>query len=184
MLFFVSIPWISRMILCDVRTCVGCRMCEVACSSHHFGAVSPGWARIRVAKLEEIGIDFAVACLSCAEKPCLDCPTGALSVGARAVILLDAGLCNACETCVSACPIGAVGFCQGQPLICDLCDGDPACVRVCPSQALSFREDYREVPLAEYTPAHGHASQRRARLALAQGSSLRACWKNGDRIAP
>ena len=172
------------MIHCDVRTCVGCRMCEVACSSRHTGAVSPGLARIRVAKLEEVGIDFAVACLSCAEKPCLECPTGALSLGARGVILLDAGLCNACETCVDACPIGAVGFFQGRPLVCDLCDGDPACVRVCPSQALSFSEDYREVRLADYMPARGNPGQRRASLALAQGLPLRACWKNGERVAP
>jgi anaerobic carbon-monoxide dehydrogenase iron sulfur subunit len=172
------------MIDCDVRTCVGCRMCEVACSAHHFGAVSPGLARIRVAKLEEVGIDLAVVCLSCAEKPCLDCPTGALSLGAHGVIFLDAGLCNACETCVGACPIGAIGFFQGQPLLCDLCAGDPACVRICPSQALSYREDYREVPLAGYMPAHGNPGQRRARLALAHGLPLRACWKNGERVAP
>ncbi len=172
------------MIHCDVRTCVGCRMCEVVCASHHFGAVSPVLACIRVAKLEEIGIDFAVACVSCVERPCLDCPTGALSLGAHGAVLLDAGLCNGCETCVGACPIGAVGFYQGQPLICDLCDGDPACVGACPSQALSFREDYREVLLAEYLPARGNPGQRRAHLALARGLPLRGCWKNGERVAP
>ena len=48
------------MIECDVRICTGCRMCEVVCSSHHFGAVSPALTRIKVAKLEEIGLDLAV----------------------------------------------------------------------------------------------------------------------------
>ena len=71
------------MIHCDIRLCVGCRMCEVACSAGHFGAVSPALARIRVAKLDEIGIDLAIACFSCTEKPCLECPTEALSVGAH-----------------------------------------------------------------------------------------------------
>ena len=172
------------MLYCDVGICVGCRMCEVACSSHHFGAMSPRLARVRVAKLEEVGIDLAIACVSCAEKPCLVCPTGALSVGLQGVIVLDAGLCNSCETCVEACPIGAIGFFEGQPLICDLCDGNPACVTVCPSQALSFRDDYREVSLAAYMPAGGIPGQRRAVVALAQGAPLRARWKKGERVAP
>ena len=77
------------MIHCDIRLCVGCRMCEVSCSSNHFGAVSPALSRIRVAKLDEIGIDMAVACFSCVEKPCLACPTEALSVGTQGVVLLD-----------------------------------------------------------------------------------------------
>ena len=47
------------MIHCDIKLCVGCRMCEVACSSGHFGAVSPALARIRVAKMDETGIDLA-----------------------------------------------------------------------------------------------------------------------------
>ncbi len=172
------------MIHCDIRTCVGCRMCEVACSSHHFGAVSPGLARIRVAKLEELGIDLAVVCVSCAGKTCLACPTGALAVGTRGIIVLDTDLCNACETCVDSCPIGAIGFHEGLPLICDLCEGDPACVHVCPSRSLSFREDYREVPLDGHTPTGVKSSQKRAGLALAQGAPLRARWKNGERLAP
>ena len=64
-------------------------MCEVACSAFHFGAVSPAMARIRVAKLESIGIDTAIACMSCAEKPCLECPTEALSVGVNGKVVLD-----------------------------------------------------------------------------------------------
>ena len=36
-------------------------MCEVACSAGHFDGVSPALARIRVAKLDEIGIDLAIA---------------------------------------------------------------------------------------------------------------------------
>ncbi len=163
---------------------MGCRMCEVACSSFHFGAVSPGLARIRVAKLEETGLDLAVACLSCAEKPCLECPTDALSAGANGAILLDGELCNACKMCVEACPIGAIGFHQDRPLFCDLCDGDAACVRACPSGSLSFREDHREISLAEHMPSRRNPSQKRAGYALVQGVPLRAAWKNGERVEP
>lgn len=156
----------------------------MACSSFHFGAVSPGLARIRVAKLEEAGLDLAIACLSCAEKPCLECPTDALSAGANGAIFLEAGLCNACRACVEACPIGAIGFHQDRPLFCDLCDGSAACVRACPSGSLSFREDYRNIPLAEFCPSRGNPSQKRATYALAQGVPLRAAWKDGARVEP
>ena len=85
------------MIHCEVQLCVGCRMCEVACSSFHFGAVSPALSRIRVAKLEETGIDMAIACVNCLEKPCLECPSQALSVSVDRGILLESDLCDACE---------------------------------------------------------------------------------------
>lgn len=172
------------MIHCNIKTCVGCRMCEVACSSSHFGAVAPGLARIRVAKLEETGLDLAVACVSCVGKPCLECPTGALSARADGVITVEAELCNACRTCVDACPIGAVGFYQDRPLFCDLCHGDAACVRACPSGSLHFREDYREVSLTEFLSYQGYPGQKRAAYALFRGAPLRAAWKIGERVEP
>ena len=171
------------MIHCDVRTCVGCRTCEVACSSVHFGAVAPALSRIRVAKLEELGLDMAVACLSCLEKPCLECPTAGLSVGAQGAIVLNVELCNACGVCVEVCPIGAVGFYDSRPLFCDLCDGAISCVKVCPSQALSCPETPEEISLQAYLPSTGNPGERRARLALARGAPVRESWKNGARVA-
>jgi Fe-S-cluster-containing hydrogenase component 2 len=170
------------MIFCDVKICVGCRTCEVTCSSFHAGAVSPALARIRVAKLEELGLDMAVACASCLEKPCLECPTEALSVGERGEILLDGTLCNACKTCVDACPIGAVGFFDDLPLICDLCGGDISCVKACPSGALSYRADHRDLSLHAFMPSKGNPSERRAQCVRVQGEPIREGWKNGARV--
>ncbi len=168
------------MIHCDLVLCVGCRMCEVACGSFHFGAVSPALSRIRVAKLEDIGIDFAIACVSCVEKPCLECPTDALSVGPAGTIILDRDLCNACETCVEACPIGAVGFTGDEPLFCDLCGGDTTCIEVCPTGALRNREE--ETSLAHYLNAAGCASERRARYVEVLAQPLRQAWRAGVRV--
>ena len=157
-------------------------MCEVACSSYHFGAVSPALARIRVAKLEEAGIDMAVACVSCLEKPCLECPTEALTAGAAGEMLFDAEACNACGICVDACPIGAVGFYEDQPLFCDLCGGATPCVNVCPTNSLSYREDYRGESLRGFLQCAGSPSQRRAAYVRAQGEPVRASWVRGARI--
>lgn len=169
------------MIHCDIRLCVGCRMCEVACSAGHFGAVSPALARIRVAKLDEVGIDLAIACFSCMEKPCLECPTEALSVGPRGEVLLDADYCDACGLCAEACPVGAVGFYDNQPLFCDLCDGSPTCVEVCPSGALSFIEG-EEVSLSVFMNSEGTPGQKRAHFAAVQAQPLRQGWQEGRRV--
>ncbi len=170
------------MIHCDIKLCVGCRMCEVACSSFHASAVSPALSRIRVAKLEETGIDVAVACLSCAEKPCLECPTDALSVGEKGKVVLDDELCLACEECVEACPVGAVGFFEDLPLFCDLCDGELSCVKVCPSDALFYKEEDGEISLEAFLQSEGNPNQKRATYARQQGEPIRESWKNGGRV--
>jgi anaerobic carbon-monoxide dehydrogenase iron sulfur subunit len=169
------------MIDCDIRACVGCRACEVACSLEHFGAVSPALARIRVAKIENTGIDLAIACAGCVERHCLNCPGEALSVGSRGEILLDSALCNGCGICVEACPIGAVGWFRDHPLVCDLCCGRTVCIGACPSKALSLREEEDTSFPEPGTPAE-NAAERRAKYAQLKGRPLRESWKDGMRV--
>jgi Fe-S-cluster-containing hydrogenase component 2 len=169
------------MINCDVQLCVGCRMCEVACSLAHFGAVSPALSRIRVAKLEEIGIDLAIACVGCAEKPCLECSVDALSVGPSGQIVLEAEVCIGCEDCVIRCPIGAVGFYEGEPLFCDLCDGAPSCVDVCPTGALVNAADLAP-SLVPFMELSGTSARRRADYTSTVSQPVRESWLAGWRL--
>lgn len=146
-------------------------------------AISPALSRIRVAKMEEIGIDVAIACVGCAEKPCLECPTEALSVGEQGQICLDEELCTGCEECVTACPIGAVGFHDDQPLFCDLCGGTPACEMICPTQALVFDKD-AEPSLAEFSDVDGTPAQKRVSYARKKSEPVREKWLAGWRLGP
>jgi len=158
-------------------------MCEVACSDFHFGAVSPALSRIRVAKLEEIGIDVAITCVGCAEKPCLECPVEALTVGDLGQICLDEELCTGCEECVGTCPIGAIGYHEDQPLLCDLCGGTPACIQVCPTYALVF-DKALEPSLANYLEFDGTPAQRRVHYAHVESAPVREKWLAGWRLGP
>ena len=171
------------MISCDVQLCVGCRMCEVACSDFHFGAVSPVLSRIRVGKIEEIGIDLAITCVGCAEKPCLECPTDALAVGEHGQICLDEDACTGCEECVGACPIGAIGYFEDSPLFCDLCGGTPTCIDVCPTEALVLDKE-QEPSLAEFLEFEGTPTQRRVNYTKVKSEPVREKWLAGWRLGP
>lgn len=126
--------------------CVGCRLCEIACSKAGAGVINPELSRIRVLQFFPGPLDIPIVCHQCSDTPCIAaCPpkVSALSINkdTGAVIANEKCVGYKCSRCVKACPHkGAIVFhpLTGKLLLCDLCNGDPACVKVCPTAALSY----------------------------------------------
>ena len=142
-----------KRIVVNKDVCSGCRACEVACVAWHEGRFGTATSRIRVTKIEHLGVDHPHVCRLCRRAPCVAaCPTGALyrdealetavTGGTRrtGAVLLHADECIGCAACVDACPFGMAALHPetGLPLICDLCGGDPACVKRCATGAIVY----------------------------------------------
>lgn len=133
-----------KRILVREDLCSGCRACEVACVAQHEGAFGTAAARIRVAKVEHLGVDHPHVCRLCSNPPCVGaCPVDALyRDGDTGAILLVSGVCLGCSACADACPFGVVTLHPqtGLALICDLCGGDPACIKRCATGAVLYAD--------------------------------------------
>lgn len=134
----------------DLRTCVGCTACMVACKVEN--RVDENAFRCRVTQraygqFPSVRLDiFSERCNQCAEAPCVtNCPTGASHYAEGGVVLVDARLCTGCKACVAACPYDARFINEaGAAEKCTFClhrvkEGlEPACVSTCPSRAMVF----------------------------------------------
>jgi len=156
----------NRFVIAEPSKCIGCRTCEVACVlAHPIGgepaeALTPENFKPRLKVVRNATVTAPVQCRQCENAPCVNsCPTEAL-VYSNGTVQLIAGRCIGCQTCVVACPFGAMEMMDvpvkqtelGSPSVrrtvsvahkCDLCvdraEG-PACVPVCPTKALILIE--------------------------------------------
>jgi Fe-S-cluster-containing hydrogenase component 2 len=130
----------------DAEKCTGCRMCELACSSLKEGEFIPDRSRIRVVDNRLEGWSRPAVCLQCEEPMCMAiCPAEAISrattAGGDSIVAVDKDKCIGCQSCVVACPFGAVAFFPKLKAIkCDLCDGAPKCAEFCFYDCLTFAE--------------------------------------------
>ena len=127
----------------DIDKCVGCRVCEYACSMEKNKSFNPTRSRIRVVRLYP-HTNAAMNCRMCGDAPCVPaCPRKALTQsGDNGVIIVNDQLCNGCGWCVRACNFGAIVLDpQKSVRICDLCSGrpeGPTCIEWCPEKALEL----------------------------------------------
>jgi phenylacetyl-CoA:acceptor oxidoreductase subunit 1 len=96
----------------DLRRCVGCQTCTIACKQEH--GLPPGTAWRFVADCE-VGrypdvrrVFLPMQCMHCAEPPCVPvCPTGASRRRADGIVWIDYDACVGCGYCAMACPYRA-----------------------------------------------------------------------------
>ncbi|MFC2012155.1 4Fe-4S dicluster domain-containing protein [Chloroflexota bacterium] len=158
---------------CDEMKCVGCGICQMACSMRHFGVLNKDLARIQVRKyLLPISKGIQVTCSQCqeeereCEKACpLDPPVVHFDDDTRHMVLDDERCLGLdCLQCRDACPAKAINVhrtLSSTPFVCDLCDTEnngnrqPQCVNVCPTEALYFKTlDSFALPLRDYMRKH------------------------------
>lgn len=148
---------------CDEMKCVGCGICQLACSMRHFGMMNKELARIQVRKyLLPLPKAVQVTCVQCIdeERECEKaCPLSPPAIyfdkkSLHMVIAEDRCLGEGCLQCQTACPAKAIRIYPSvspTPFVCDLCDTEnngnrePECVNVCPYGALRFLSS-REFP--------------------------------------
>ncbi len=143
----------SGAIVVDLKRCLACRSCELACAKVHAGFVDIVDALLagahlvpRVMVIAAAGRAVPVQCRHCEDAPCVTvCPSGALykdEVTGR--VLTAPEKCIGCRACVRVCPYEAVIWDEhGETVVkCDVCEGiievgeEPWCVRACPTGAL------------------------------------------------
>lgn len=138
----------------DVKKCLGCRSCEIACAIAHSkekdllksikaGTIPFPKKKVYFAK----GKNYPVSCRHCSEPKCVDaCMASALTFDAKkGIVIHDDTRCVGCWMCVMVCPYGAVrpDIKSKLPARCDMCmdEDEPACVKACPTKAILWQEE-------------------------------------------
>ena len=93
----------------DLKKCIGCKACTIACKQYHG---MPGDAiYTRVLEYERgsyplAKIDFfPIQCMHCDIPSCVKaCPSGAAYKAENGLVQVDAELCHGCRACIIACP--------------------------------------------------------------------------------
>ena len=102
----------------DLKKCIGCYACAVACKAEN--ATPPDVLWCRVIK-QESGtyplvrrISVPLQCMHCGKPACLPvCPTGATYKRADGIVDIDRDKCVGCRACMMACPYQARFFQEG-----------------------------------------------------------------------
>ncbi len=184
---------------CDEMKCVGCGICQTACSMQHFGVINKDLARIQVWKYPlPISKGIQVTCSQCqkeereCEKACPLDPPAVYYDNDLLHMRIDQERClgEKCLLCREACSAKAIKnhpTLSPKPFVCDLCDTenngkrDPQCVNVCPTGALYFKNlESFTLPLRDFT--RKHASEKAELIARRlYPMSREIMWEPGGR---
>ncbi|MEZ5318992.1 MAG: NrfD/PsrC family molybdoenzyme membrane anchor subunit [Vicinamibacterales bacterium] len=135
----------------DLRKCIGCHACTIACKSEH--DIPVGVNRCWVKSVERgtfpgtQRLFLPVLCNQCEEAPCMKiCPTSALFRRRDGIVDLNGEACIGCRACMAACPYDQLFIDPNTRTAekCNFCANrienqlQPACVSVCPTECRIF----------------------------------------------
>lgn len=137
-------PQDRKFVSADPEKCIGCTVCEYACSMTKEKTYNPTKSRIRALRLGPL-VNLAITCRHCEDPACVAaCPRNALSQEENTgIIIVDEEACDGCAWCISACQFGAMMMHPEKKVVftCDSCKNEPdgpQCVKWCPEEALTF----------------------------------------------
>ena len=135
----------------DLRRCVGCHSCVVACKVENEVPVGVwnSWVKIiEKGKYPKVGKFFLPSlCNNCQRAICVTvCPTKASYQREDGIVMVDPHKCIGCRYCMASCPyevryIDPLKRCARKCFFCShRVDAgiQPACVQTCPAKARSF----------------------------------------------
>jgi phenylacetyl-CoA:acceptor oxidoreductase subunit 1 len=96
----------------DLRRCVGCQTCTIACKQEHALPPAVQWRFVADCEVGEYPdvrrVFLPMQCMHCAEPPCVPvCPTGASRQREDGIVWVEYGACVGCGYCAMACPYHA-----------------------------------------------------------------------------
>ncbi|MBU3911773.1 MAG: 4Fe-4S dicluster domain-containing protein [Candidatus Omnitrophica bacterium] len=146
-----------KKIYCDIKKCLGCGSCEIACAVEHSRSKTLDIAikeellpiKRRKAQFIDKGRAISTGCHHCEDAACVTaCMSAAMYKDKKTgQTMHDADKCIGCWMCIMSCPFGALTRERQEKVIvkCDLCPdrdvlalpaGRPACVEACHTKAL------------------------------------------------
>jgi Fe-S-cluster-containing dehydrogenase component/DMSO reductase anchor subunit len=136
----------------DMRKCIGCKCCVVACNEQNGNPAAINWRR--VGELEggffpqATRAFLSMGCNHCLEPTCLHgCPVDAYSKEPiTGIVRHSADACIGCQYCTWNCSYGVPQYNRERGVVgkCDMCHGRlslgqaPACVSACPEGAIEI----------------------------------------------
>ena len=136
----------------DLRRCVGCQACTVACQMGNELPLGMFWNIVTTVGPKGTYPSLSLyhiprPCFHCADPPCVPCcPTGASIQREDGIILVDPNKCIGCGACIMSCPYGArtlnkeLGITQKCTFCVDVIEQgkEPYCVSTCHQRARIF----------------------------------------------